>query len=256
MQLINSSTNAASLLALLSAGSLAQAVAVVEGLDRAIINDSVAIGSSREGQTVPFVLRFRGRATVTGQVVAADGVTPVINAAVNLFPDPSTLELGRGVFSDGTGQFSFPGVPLGVFSVQVATSDHRSATVLGFVNTPGQTTNLVISLPNTVVLYATVGGQVFDSDNITPIPNARIYLGRYFNNAITGVIGMTTADTSGSWQVTNVPIQTVEHRGGHLRWHTLGGAPGRQPGGQRDHLRQRDAAGGHHRVRTGYVRQR
>jgi len=210
MQLINSSTNAASLLALLSAGSLAQAVAVVEGLDRAVINDSVAIGSSREGQNVPFVLRFRGRATVTGQVVAADGVTPVINAAVNLYPDPSTLELGRGVFSDGTGQFSFPGVPLGVFSVQVATSDHRSATVLGFVNTPGQTTNLVISLPNTVVLYATVGGQVFDSDNITPIPNARIYLGRYFNNAITGVIGMTTADTSGSWQVTNVPIQTVD----------------------------------------------
>jgi hypothetical protein len=212
MQLINASSNPSSLLALLSAGTLAQAVAIVAGLDRAVINDSVGFGSGREGQTVPFVLRFRGRATVTGQVVADDGVTAVPNAAVNLFPDPSTLELGRGMFSDGTGQFSFPGVPLGVFTVQVATSDHRSATVLGFVDTPGETTNLVISLPTNVVLYATVGGQVFDSDNLTPVPNARVYLGRYnlAFNTVSLVASMTTADITGSWQVTNVPIQTID----------------------------------------------
>ncbi|MGO9201638.1 MAG: LamG-like jellyroll fold domain-containing protein [Limisphaerales bacterium] len=211
MQLITASSNPSYLLGLLSAGSLAQAVAVVQGLDRAIINDSVALGSSREGQTVPFALRFRGRATVTGQVVGADGVTPVPNAAVNLYPDPSTLELGRGMYSSGAGQFSFPGVPLGVFSVQVATSDHRSATVLGYVNMPGETTNLVIALPTNIVLYATVGGQVFDSDNITPVPNARVYLGRLgVGNTIRTVANMVLADQTGSWQVTNVPIQVID----------------------------------------------
>jgi hypothetical protein len=89
-----------SLLAEFAAGSLPQAIAKAEGLDRALVRDLVSIGSSREGQEVPIALRFRGRAAVTGQVVAADGLTPVPAAAVNLFPDPNSRELGRGLFAD------------------------------------------------------------------------------------------------------------------------------------------------------------
>ena len=209
-QLINASANPNNLLGLLSAGSLPQAVAIVEGLDRAVLHDDVGIGSGREGQTVPFVLRFRGRGTVTGQVVDVDGVTPITNAAVNLFPDPSSSELGRGVFSDGTGQFAFPGIPLGVFTIQVATSDRRSATVLGLLNTPGQATNVVIALPTNIVLYATLRGQVFDSDNITPVPNARIFLGQYGGNTVNNVVSIVDADTSGAWEATNVPIKQLD----------------------------------------------
>src|SRR5205807_741687 len=117
-QLINASATPDNLLGLLNAGSLPQAIAVVEGLDRAVIRDIVGIGSGREGQEVPIALRFRGRASVIGQVVAADRTTPVPNAAVNLFPDTSSRELGRGVFSDARGQFAFAGVPLGVFSIE------------------------------------------------------------------------------------------------------------------------------------------
>ncbi|HLH54539.1 MAG TPA: carboxypeptidase regulatory-like domain-containing protein, partial [Verrucomicrobiae bacterium] len=209
-QIINASSNPNSLLSLLSAGSLPQAVAIVQGLDRAVLHDAIGIGSGREGQTVPFVLRFRGRGQVTGQVVAADGVTPVANAAVNLFPDPNSMELGRGVFSDGTGQFAFTGIPLGVFSVQVATSDNRRATVVGLLNSPGQTTNVVISLPTNVVAYATVAGQVFDSDNITPVPNARVFLGHYNGATVDGVVAIVNADSTGSWVATNVPVQVVD----------------------------------------------
>jgi hypothetical protein len=209
-QIINASSNPNSLLSLLSAGTLPQAVAIVQGLDRAVIHDVVGIGSSREGQTVPFALRFRGRGFVTGQVVAADGVTPVPNAAVNLFPDPSSLELGRGVFSDGAGQFAFTGIPLGVFSIQVATSDNRGATVLGLLDMPGETTNVVIALPTNVVLYATLGGQVFDSDNITPVPNAKVFIGQYAGTVVKGVVSIVTADATGSWIATNVPIRRLD----------------------------------------------
>lgn len=205
-QLISASSDPNSLLSLLSAGSEDQAVAIVEGLDRAVVNDSVAIGSSREGQTVPIVLQFRGRGTVTGQVVASDGVTPVPNAAVNLYPDPSSLELGRGVYADETGSFTFNGIPLGVFTINVATSDQRGATVAGVLTAPGQTTNVVIALPDNPVYYGTLEGTVYDSDNITPIANASVYVGHYNGTTMNGVVAIVTTDINGSWDATNVPI--------------------------------------------------
>ncbi len=208
-QLISAAnTNQNSLLAMLSAGSVDQAVAIVQGLDRAVVNDAVGIGSPREGQTVPMVLQFRGRASVTGQVLAADGVTPVPFAAVNLYPDPSSLEMGRGVFADGTGKFSFTGIPLGSFSIQVATSDQRGATVVGALNQPNETTNIVVSLPNNIVLYGDLRGTVYDSDNITPIANATVYVGQYGGTTINDVIAIVNTDTTGAWEATNVPIAT------------------------------------------------
>ena len=211
-QIVGNSIDPNSLLSLLSANSLPQAVAVVEGLDRALVRDIVPIGSGREGQEVPIALRFRGRATVVGQVVAEDGVTPVPNAAVNLYPDPASRELGRGVFSDGTGQFLFTGVPLGVFTVDVSTSDRRGATVLGVLDTPGETTNVLVALPTNPVEYGTLRGQVFDSDNLTPVPSARIFLGHYNagGNTVRGVVRITDADSDGAWEITNAPIQNFD----------------------------------------------
>ena len=133
MQLAQSARTRDTLLGLLSSGSIPAAIAKVQGLDRALVRDSVAVGSPREGQTVPIALRFRGRATVVGQVVAADGTTPLPRAAVNLFPDSGSRELGRGIFADGDGRFAFYGVPLGAYTVKVQTSDRRNRTVAGLL---------------------------------------------------------------------------------------------------------------------------
>ncbi len=257
-ELISNATQPGSLLALLSANSLPQAVAIVEGLDRALVRDIVPIGSGREGQQVPIALRFRGRATVTGQVVAEDGVTPVPNAAVNLYPDPSSRELGRGVFSDNSGQFIFTGVPLGVFSVDVSTSDKRAATVLGVLDTPEQITNVVVALPANPVVYGALRGQVFDSDNLTTIPNARVFLGKYISgaNIVKDVVRLVEADADGVWEITNAPIKTLDlvavNFDGTRKGIRRDIISARQPG----HLRQHHVTSGHHGLWPGSIRRR
>jgi hypothetical protein len=100
-------------LATLGVQSLADATRMVEGLDRAVWSDNIEYGGGRMGQEIVVGLRFRGRAVVTGTVSRPDGISPVPNAAVNLFPDPDSRELGRGVFTDSNGRFEFNGVPLG-----------------------------------------------------------------------------------------------------------------------------------------------
>ena len=211
LQLLAADTaTATSLLNALSAGTFAQAVVAVQGLDRTVFNDSVAIGSGREGQNVSLVLRFRGRGTVTGQVVASDGVTPIPQAAVNLFPDPASLELGTGVYADGNGRFTFNGVPLGVFTIQVQTSDRRGGTIAGLLDIPGASTNVVISLPDVQVATGTLQGQVFEPDNITPNGNGRIFIGRYNGSLVDGVVSIVNADASGFWVATNIPVRAFD----------------------------------------------
>ncbi|HSH16199.1 MAG TPA: carboxypeptidase-like regulatory domain-containing protein, partial [Verrucomicrobiae bacterium] len=166
------------LLGLFATGSLPQAIAKAEGLDRAVIRDFVPLASPRFGQTVPFVLQFRGRATVAGQVVSESG-SPIPEAAVNLYPDPDSRELGRGLFADTDGRFAFFGVPLGIYTVDVKTSDRRFRTVAGLIETPGATTNLVIVVPDQTGELATLRGQVLEPGSNLPHPNARVFIGSY-----------------------------------------------------------------------------
>ncbi len=206
--LANSSPAAASaLVAIFGVDTVPQAIQEVDGLDRVALNDVVAIGSGREGQTVPFALHFRGRGTVSGQVVAADGVTPLAQAAVNIYPDPTSLEMPRGIYSDANGQFAFLGVPLGNFSISAATSDGRQRTVAGFIGTPGEQTNMLIALPSVPMPFGTLAGQVFEADNVTPNANATVYVGHGSGLQISGVVAIAQADNSGYWTATNVPIQ-------------------------------------------------
>jgi hypothetical protein len=211
--LVTSPQTQSSLLAQFAAGSLPQAIAKAEGLDRALVRDVVGAGSPREGQEVPIALRFRGRATLTGQVVAADGVTPVREAAVNLFPDPDSRELGRGLFSDGDGRFAFFGVPLGVFTVDVKTSDRQGRTVAGLLDVPGQSTNLVIALSGGLPLrYATLRGRVFEADNTTPHGNARVFIGDYDpqRNLMRSVVRIVDTDADGNWEAPEIPARAID----------------------------------------------
>jgi len=201
-------TSVAALFEAFGATSLPQAIASAEGLDRALVRDVIGYGSSREGQEVPIALRFRGRATVTGRVVLADGTTPVREAAVNLFPDPDSRELGRGLFSDGDGRFAFFGVPLGVFTVDVRTSEGRYRTIAGLLDTPGQTADVLVTLPaDATTQYGALRGRVFEADNLTPHGNARIFIGSYNSaaNAIGSVAAVVDADAEGNWEVARLP---------------------------------------------------
>jgi hypothetical protein len=210
LQLATSAATRDTLLGLFASGSIPEAIAKVEGLDRALVRDTVQLGSGREGQTVPMALRFRGRATVVGQVVAADGNTPVPRAAVNLFPDSGSRELGRGIFADDEGRFAFYGVPLGVYTVEVKTSDRRTRTVAGLLNTPGEVATLLIELPSTITPLGSLRGTVYEADNLTPHGGARIFIGRLGSQQVTDVVRIVDADADGNWSADDLPARVFD----------------------------------------------
>jgi hypothetical protein len=209
--LANSAATKDTLLGLFAATSLPQAIAKAEGLDRAVMNDFVGVGSVREGQQVPIALRFRGRGTVVGVVVSADGQTPIPDAAVNLFPDPDSREKGRGLYSDANGQFAFFGVPLGVYTVDVSTSDKRSRTVAGLLDTPGQSVSLLIALPSNPETFGSLSGRVFEADNLTPHANARVFIGQYSGESkVTEVVRIVDSNEEGYWEAENIPLRSYD----------------------------------------------
>jgi hypothetical protein len=185
--------------------SISQAVALAEGLDRAVVRDFGAAG--RQGAESVYVLRFRGRATVTGQVLAADGVSPVAGAAVNLFPDPASRELGRGVFSDNNGFFSFYGVPLGTTSVEATSSNGNTRTVSTLIERSGETVNLPIVLSAVVPSLAIVQGRVTEADG-TPHSRATVVVETKAPSgspAEFSSLAMVTSDEDGFFSVPDVP---------------------------------------------------
>lgn len=210
LQLATSAATRDSLLGLFASGSIPEAIAKVEGLDRALIRDVVQIDSSREGQTVPIALRFRGRATVIGRVVAADGVTPVPRPAVNLYPDSGSRELGRGIFADNEGRFAFYGVPLGVYTVEVQTADRRTRTVAGLLDTSGEVASLTIELPSTVTPTGHLRGTVFEADNLTPHAHARVFIGSYGGSQVTDVVRIVETDADGNWHAEGLPARPFD----------------------------------------------
>jgi hypothetical protein len=153
-----------------------EAIALAEGVDRAVFKDLVPVGSARVGSEVPVVLRFRGRATVQGTVYAADGTTPVEGAAVNLFPESSSREKGRGLFSGVDGRFAFHGVPLGSFTVNVTTADGRQGIVAGRMGEPGATETVDVVLSDQPVRVGTIEGWIVEADGVTAQPGAEVFV--------------------------------------------------------------------------------
>ena len=211
LELLNAQTNQAALVNAFGGVTVPQAIALAEGLDRALLRDLVPVHSAREGTETVVALRFRGRGAVTGQVLAADGVTSVSGVAVNLFPDPDSRELGRGVLSDGSGQFGFFGVPLGVFTVQAQAPNGQFRTVAGVLDTVGQTNVLKIILATNIFQVATLRGRVFEPDGITPHAGARIFAGHFDElGRLVNVVATATSDPTGFWVMTNFPGGTYD----------------------------------------------
>jgi hypothetical protein len=186
--------------------SIGEAIALAEGLDRAVVRDFPP--QSRIGGEGVYVLRFRGRAVVTGKVLAADGVTPVVGAAVNLFPDPASRELGRGVFSDSDGRFAFFGVPVGLTSVSAADNQGRTRTVSTLVENAGSTVELNLVLSSTAEVFATLQGRVSEADG-TPHEAATVMIEHRppaGSGPAGGVVAIVTTDAGGFYQAGSVPV--------------------------------------------------
>ena len=202
--LANQTESRDALLKSFAAGDINTAVAKAEGLDRAVFRDSVRIGSARIGSEVPIVLRFRGRGTVAGRILDASGA-PVFGAAVNLFPDSDSRELGRGMFTDPEGRFAFYGVPLGNYSICASTADGRMAAAVGFLEHVNQENYDEIALPDEVVEVVSARGQVFEHDGVTPHANAAVFIGQQKDLSLNQVVAAVTADSDGFWMADGIP---------------------------------------------------
>ena len=198
------------LLAEFTGGRLPAAIAAVEGVDRAVLRDSVPMGSPRVGSEVPVALRFRGRGTVLGQVLSADGVIPAAQVAVNLFPDPDSRELGRGLFTDNNGRFAFNGVPLGRYSIKAQRGEEPARTFVGELSQLGQISDVVIVLnaANTNVTRTGMRGRVFETDNVTPHSRARVFVGHVNDTSLGDLVAAVDADDEGFWSADGIPLGT------------------------------------------------
>ncbi|MEX0326383.1 MAG: Ig-like domain-containing protein, partial [Puniceicoccaceae bacterium] len=188
-----------------AASTLPEAIAQAEGIDRALVRDNVAIGSSRVGTEAVFALRFRGRGTIIGQVLESDGLTPAAGSAVNLFPDPDSRELGRGLYADSEGRFAFFGVPLGVFSVEATSPTGKTRVLADVINTPGQVLNLDVVLSESVPQLTSLQGRITEPDG-TAHASGRVYIGQFVQGQFCCIVSTATADTDGYWTAEGIPV--------------------------------------------------
>ncbi|MCS7089100.1 MAG: carboxypeptidase-like regulatory domain-containing protein, partial [Limisphaera sp.] len=194
----------------LASAALPEAIAAAEGVDRALLRDVVLPGSARERTEVPVALRFRGRAAVTGTVFGPDGVTPQAGVAVNLFPDPDSRELGRGVFSDANGRFAFAGVPLGIFTIAATNATGLTRIVSDLIVTPGETRDVPVVLGSAAVARGGLAGRVWEADGVTPHPGATVLVGQKTEQGFCCVVAMATTDADGFWSVGSVPVGSYD----------------------------------------------
>ena len=206
--LLSAAPDTRSLLEAFGAETMTEAIATAEGIDRAVMRDVVALGSAREGTETVVALRFRGRGSVFGNVYAPDGVTPAPGAAVNLFPDPDSRELGRGVFADANGHFAFQGVPLGIFTLCATNSLAQYRNVGGVLERLGQSLGIQVVLSENPVVVAALRGQVLEPDNLTPHSRARVFVGHYDAEAaaLLDLVASVECDSGGFWQARNIPV--------------------------------------------------
>jgi hypothetical protein len=123
-------------------------------------------------------VQFGGVGNVTINVVASDGVTPVSSAEVNInarasFDEDSPSDFSTAFvgFTDGAGQVSFTGVPVGEL---FATGEFAALAGLsiGTLVTPGQSTELTVQLGES----GRIEGRVLLTDGVTPAANTFVTL--------------------------------------------------------------------------------
>src|SRR5439155_21850132 len=96
---------------------------------------------------------------------------------------------------------------LGVFTIQATSLGGQARTVAGVIDQVGQSNFVSVVLPVTPVTPASLRGRVFEPDNVTPHPNARVFVGRFDDNTgqFVDVVAAGIADNDGFWIATNFP---------------------------------------------------
>jgi len=155
------------------------------------------------GQIVDHEVVFENAATVSGQVVNVDGVTPV--PGVEVVMEASGLA-GQKLRTDPDGRFRFELVPMGrvlVTAQGLAGSVERVGRTLGYVGTAGQELELVVQMK----AQGTVTGRVVDVLNGVerPLANAHYFLQEdTFPFRRIPAEGWRVADGNGRYQVPHV----------------------------------------------------
>jgi len=202
-ELASQPQNQDTLLAEFATGGIPAAIAKAEGLDRALVRDLAL--NSRLGSESTYALRFRGRGTVTGRVLLSDGLTPAAGAAVNLYPDSGSRELGRGILADSEGNFSFQGVPLGVFSIEAFNSQGQRRTVSGLMGSSAGAVTVEILLSATPAEVSDWQGRVTEADG-KPVAGAPVYIGLGKQGAGFEAFGQSTTNEHGYYHIKNIPV--------------------------------------------------
>ena len=173
----------------------------VQGVDPANNDQGQSTGTlGLSGQTVTINVTLLPSGTVSGNVTQADGVTPAVGAQVTLcqvfFGPNSCSGYQASTTTNGAGHYSFAGVPLVSFTIDVtnASADHGRAT--GQLSNNGQMLTENIHLNG----FGTVNVTVKDaSSNL--IPNAAVTITgeTQFGGTFTG-----TTQSNGVATISNV----------------------------------------------------
>ncbi|NIM16690.1 MAG: hypothetical protein GTO45_32270, partial [Candidatus Aminicenantes bacterium] len=152
------------------------------------------------GQRLQLDIIMRGRGTVTGQVIKADG-TPAAEALVLATAENAAPGEYYSAQCNENGEFQLADVPLGRVSLIAAHGSQR-----GYANTslnsPGETQH--VTIPLTQKPTGNVNGRVLQADGITPVENTVVSLSQE------GIyLGHTHTDADGFFEFSHVPVGNV-----------------------------------------------
>jgi hypothetical protein len=180
--------------------------AVIEFMDLQTGEGGIAYPRIRHnGHRLEMDLILIGTGTVTGQVFAEDGKTPLAGADI-VVANPLKGDEAYQVKSDANGAYIVTRVPVGNVSIRAAHVASRSQTVLAAtIPTAGATIvqNLILHPVSDDYPRGNVQGQVFRSDGVTPAVGVPVY---------SAIGGVDTTNEAGRYVIEGLPTGPVTVR--------------------------------------------
>lgn len=178
---------------------------LVEAQDPATLLTGYADLTLAAGATVPVTVQLLPAGTISGKVVALDGVTPEAGVKVTTYG----VETPRSAITAADGSYAIGGLPLGSYLVSASDSTGAVRARSGYVNL--QTNGAIVTVNLAFVGLGTVSGQVTLVGGAAA-PNEFVSL-QSLNPTLGGFLSAETNST-GNYSISNVPtgafVATVE----------------------------------------------